>query len=130
MLVDLPETGTTKPTLFEMIRPTFERWAGVAPQEASAIYGVRVYTEGSRLNVPPTLALSPLPSPPTPSLLPAGPARFLELSPVPLGVPRFLVLQPDPVVQSSLRSPGFACSTSAPRLLNTTSHERTQQMCT
>eukprot|EP00208_Stichococcus_sp_RCC1054_P007059 CAMPEP_0206137300 /NCGR_PEP_ID=MMETSP1473-20131121/2453_1 /ASSEMBLY_ACC=CAM_ASM_001109 /TAXON_ID=1461547 /ORGANISM="Stichococcus sp, Strain RCC1054" /LENGTH=534 /DNA_ID=CAMNT_0053530323 /DNA_START=367 /DNA_END=1971 /DNA_ORIENTATION=+ len=48
-LVELPEIGTAKSTMFEMIRPTFEKWAGVAPQLPSAIYGVRVYTEGSVL---------------------------------------------------------------------------------
>mmetsp|Transcript_3198 Transcript_3198/g.9260 ORF Transcript_3198/g.9260 Transcript_3198/m.9260 type:complete len:542 (-) Transcript_3198:1506-3131(-) len=49
LLVDLPGTGTAKPTLFEMIRPTFERWADIGPQEPSAIYGIRIYTEGSSL---------------------------------------------------------------------------------
>ena len=57
-LVDLPELGTAKPTMYELIRPVLERWAGVAPLHGTAIYGVRIYTSGAILQVPPP------PSPP------------------------------------------------------------------
>jgi hypothetical protein len=49
LLVDLPEIGSMKPTIFELIRPIFEQWIGGIPLVPSAIYGVRVYTEGSIL---------------------------------------------------------------------------------
>lgn len=45
-----------KPTIFELIRPIFEQWIGGIPLVPSAVYGVRVYTEGSILQV-----LEPLP---------------------------------------------------------------------
>lgn len=51
LLVDLPEIGSMKPTLFELIRPVFEEWIGGIPLVPSAIYGVRIYTEGSILQV-------------------------------------------------------------------------------
>jgi len=54
--VDLPEIGSMKPTIFELIRPIFEQWIGGIPLVPSAVYGVRVYTEGSILQV-----LEPLP---------------------------------------------------------------------
>jgi hypothetical protein len=51
--VDLPEIGSMKPTIFELIRPVFEEWIGNIPLIPSAIYGVRIYTEGSILQVRP-----------------------------------------------------------------------------
>jgi hypothetical protein len=51
LLVDLPEIGSMKPTIFELIRPVFEEWIGNIPLVPSAIYGVRIYTEGSILQV-------------------------------------------------------------------------------
>ena len=51
--MDLPEIGSMKPTIFELIRPVFEEWIGNIPLVPSAIYGVRIYTEGSILQVRP-----------------------------------------------------------------------------
>lgn len=48
-LVDIPETGTARATLYDLIRPVFEKWAGVAPLQDSAIYGIRIYTAGAIL---------------------------------------------------------------------------------
>ena len=52
MLVDLPELGSMKPTLYELMRPVMEEWDGGVPLVPSAIYGIRIYTEGSILQVP------------------------------------------------------------------------------
>ena len=57
MLVDLPELGSMKQTLYELIRPVMEEWDGGVPLVPSAIYGIRIYTEGSILQVPRRLQL-------------------------------------------------------------------------
>mmetsp|Transcript_16609 Transcript_16609/g.49689 ORF Transcript_16609/g.49689 Transcript_16609/m.49689 type:complete len:656 (+) Transcript_16609:522-2489(+) len=52
MMVDLPDNvGSFKTTMYEMLRPIFEQWAGLQPNELqpSAIYGIRIYTKGSTL---------------------------------------------------------------------------------
>ncbi len=66
MIVDLPDNDASfKPTMYELIRPVFEPWAGLEAGELqySAIYGIRVYTRGSMLVVC-TLGHLPLPQSP------------------------------------------------------------------
>lgn len=61
-----------KPTIFELIRPVFEEWIGNIPLVPSAIYGVRIYTEGSILQVRPcSTRLLCLLYPMTDSMVPA-----------------------------------------------------------
>lgn len=54
MIVDLPDNvGSFKPTMYEIMRPIFEPWAGLQQGELeySAIYGIRIYTRNSMLSV-------------------------------------------------------------------------------
>jgi len=48
-MIHLPEAGGLKPSIFNGLKPVLAEWSGVDELEATACYGIRIYTNNARL---------------------------------------------------------------------------------
>ncbi|CAM9557884.1 unnamed protein product [Heterosigma akashiwo] len=48
-MIHLPEGGDTKTKIFDKLMPFLSEWSGVEDLEATAMYGIRIYTNGAEL---------------------------------------------------------------------------------